>query len=72
MQKNVFYSLKEDDEFYTPRYVVEPYIPKLSKKFHFLGKRKYETDIAPVFLVKIEVPSVLYSNANAMLMSDEE
>lgn len=68
MQKNVFYSLKEDDEFYT-RVLV---IPKLSKKFHFLGKRKYETDIAPVFLDKIEVPSVLYSNANAMLMSDEE
>ena len=68
MQKNVFYSLKEDDEFYTR--VLD--IPKLSKKFHFLGKRKYETDIAPVFLDKIEVPSVLYSNANAMLMSDEE
>lgn len=68
MQKNVFYSLKEDDECCT-RVLV---IPKLSKKFHFLGKRKYETDIAPVFLDKIEVPSVLYSNANAMLMSDEE
>lgn len=68
MQKNVFYSLKEDDECCT--LVLD--IPKLSKKFHFLGKRKYETDIAPIFLDKIEVPSVLYSNANAMLMSDEE
>lgn len=68
MQKNGFYSLKEGDECYTR--VLD--IHKLSKKFHFLGKRKYETDIAPVFLDKIEVPSALYSNANAMLMSDEE
>lgn len=72
MQKNVFYSLKEDDECCTPRCTRVLDIPKLSKKFHFLGKRKYETDIAPIFLDKIEVPSVIYSNANAMLMSDEE
>lgn len=24
MTKNIFYSLKEDDEYYTPRYEVEP------------------------------------------------
>ena len=72
MQKNVFYSFKEDDECYTPRYGVKPYILKLSKKFHFLGKKKYETTLTPNFLDKIEAPSVIDCKANAMLMPDEE
>lgn len=47
-------------------------IPKSSKKFHFLGEKKYETTLTPNFLDKIEAPSVIDCKANATLMPDEE